>query len=486
MKRSDTFFSLIQPIENKNSQNSIKFRQEGNKKYKENKIFDAIYNYNKAISFAQTKVDLALAYGNRSAAYFEAGKYEECLKSITFAKETGFPSNKMQQLNEREEKCNKLLKEKKQDPENYFWNYIKLSYPANKKIPWMIKDLEMRTTKEFGRGIYATRDLKVGDIICIEESRIHEINDKGFFKCCNNCAKTNMMNLIPCLKTANFMFCSTDCRDEFYEYADLSLKNFHKGIHFMNKLRKVFGGRENFIQFICNRQTCSIFDFDFRNINQANCLVNIYKCFWSSTQTHIPFIDMFQSPFSNFINYSIHEFHYKNENEVFARSKLPVSNIEKDIQFEKLCFTIFYALLNHSCLSNIDYVCINNTAIFYVKKPIEKNEQLFVAYGDMNMKQHANVLSIFGVFNCDCIACVENLSFHDPPYEDIVQVTKLFCITDFKIHSVSNAMEIISKLFAILNNCKRPISLERHLSNIYIKKIFYFLANVSIFPAQKI
>jgi tetratricopeptide (TPR) repeat protein len=196
---------LLKTIEYKSSNESQRHRACGNELYTQMRLYDAIFAYNCALACGETSLDLALAYGNRSAAYFVAGKYAECLKSIKLARESGYPANKIEKLNERERKCEDMMKIDQQDPENDLWHYTKLSYPANEKIPWMIEGLEMRKTEKSGRGIYTTRDLKAGDIICVEESKLHVINDEGYFKCCNNCTKTNMMNLIPCLKTGEFI-----------------------------------------------------------------------------------------------------------------------------------------------------------------------------------------------------------------------------------------------------------------------------------------
>jgi tetratricopeptide (TPR) repeat protein len=195
-------------LEEKNKHTSERYRNAGNKFYVQMRLYDAIFEYNHAIAFAETgSLDLALAYGNRSAAYFVAGKYAECLKSIELARESDYPASKMEKLDERQQKCEQFMEieeEQVPDPENDLWHYIKLSYPANEKIPWMIEGLEMRTTEKYGRGIYAKHDLKAGDIICIEESKLHLQDSQDIFKCCDNCSKSNMMNLIPCLKTGKF------------------------------------------------------------------------------------------------------------------------------------------------------------------------------------------------------------------------------------------------------------------------------------------
>lgn len=192
------------PIEVKSDIKSKEFREKGNKLYKNSEINDAILFFNMAINFAQSKENLAFAYGNRSAAYLETKKYKECLKNIKWARESGYPADKMEKLDERKEKCLKLMMESLQSkPEEDPWNYVKLSYPANEKIPWMIKDLEMRRTEKYGRGIYATRDLKPGDYVCVENISVaYSMYDReSFYRNCINCHKMKLLNLIPCTKT---------------------------------------------------------------------------------------------------------------------------------------------------------------------------------------------------------------------------------------------------------------------------------------------
>jgi hypothetical protein len=110
----------------------------------------------------------------------------------------GYPKDKIQKLNERKEKCKKLKRTTKKAKEE---DYIKLSYSANQKVPFVIEGIEVRVTEKFGRGIYTTRDLKPGDIIAIDTSQIGLIKHAKYNRCCN-CSKKSMFNLIPCLKTS--------------------------------------------------------------------------------------------------------------------------------------------------------------------------------------------------------------------------------------------------------------------------------------------
>lgn len=65
----------------KNDEKANEFRQEGNFLYKNKKIRDALVLYTKSIANASNEGDeLALGYGNRSAALFEMGFFKECLK----------------------------------------------------------------------------------------------------------------------------------------------------------------------------------------------------------------------------------------------------------------------------------------------------------------------------------------------------------------------------------------------------------------------
>lgn len=57
------------------------YRQKGNLSYKRKEIAEALEFYTRSVAIASDKgEELALAYGNRSAALFEKGFYKECLQ----------------------------------------------------------------------------------------------------------------------------------------------------------------------------------------------------------------------------------------------------------------------------------------------------------------------------------------------------------------------------------------------------------------------
>jgi hypothetical protein len=123
--------------------------------------------------------------------------------NIQWARENEYPADKIQKLNEREEKCKKLMAKEVKDPADDPLEFFKLSYPANPKIPFIVDCLEIRGTGKFSREIYTKRDLKAGDVIAIEDFGFSRMICMGQYNRCCLCLKVNMMNLIPCHQTCN-------------------------------------------------------------------------------------------------------------------------------------------------------------------------------------------------------------------------------------------------------------------------------------------
>jgi len=172
----------------------------GNVRFQAKNYLFALNHYNRSLAYAKSKSVAALTYGNRSAVFFNVQLYKECLENIQLARENGYPANKLSKLIEREAKCKELMTAPKTDA---IWDFFKLSYPANEKIPWIVDCVEMKWTEKYGRGIYAKQDLKAGDIICVEDAFFnYTFFDKyNTYFHCYNCFDSNKMNLIPCDKT---------------------------------------------------------------------------------------------------------------------------------------------------------------------------------------------------------------------------------------------------------------------------------------------
>lgn len=187
-------------IEKKNDDKAAEFRRTGNIKYQQGKLTLALIDYNKSIAYAKSKEVIALGYANRSAVYFEYKRYKDCLKNIEWAFENNYPQEKVANLLDRKARCEKLVEsESLGDP----WSFFNLSYPANEKIPWIVDCIALRNGRS-GHEIYATRDLKAGDVICVEEPIVPLMKAESCYARCRNCWKSAFFNLIPCARNGRY------------------------------------------------------------------------------------------------------------------------------------------------------------------------------------------------------------------------------------------------------------------------------------------
>lgn len=192
-------------LEAKSNAQAIKFRKEGNEEYNKGNFLSAINSYNESLCDAETCTELALAYGNRSAVYFEIKLYSECLQNIELAMCHKFPKKKIAQLLERKNKCLKQLESfGNVDPSDEVKSFFTLSHPPNPKIPFVVDCVEIKRDDTYGRGIYATKDLNPGDILAIEPPIMTILYDCARYVHCCNCFKINNFNLIPCKFTSEF------------------------------------------------------------------------------------------------------------------------------------------------------------------------------------------------------------------------------------------------------------------------------------------
>jgi len=291
-------------------------RELGNQFYNSGKMFKALVFYNKSIAYSSSKEVLSLGYANRSAVYLSIECKEECLKNIEWARENGYKS--LSRLDEREEKCKKLPQFEWKNVVENPWNFFKLSYPANEKIPWIVDCVEVQTTEKYGRGIYATHDLKAGDIISVEEPLLL-LEDSGFCKHCMNCHKTCLLNLIPCAQTSSMMFCSTDCMDVFYSKCIEMKSALNLDMQMLTQLAEPFGGYKKLDEFIneTNLQELkkTIFDYDFSNPQDPDYKRNLMTCYLSLSSKENSYVDKSTLDISKYVS-------TKTVNHLFGKLKL--------------------------------------------------------------------------------------------------------------------------------------------------------------------
>lgn len=193
----------------KSNEKAEKSRNEGNKFYVDRNFHDAIEKYNESLCFAVKGSEAyGMAFANRSAVYFEMKMFEKCLKNIELAKSNGYPEKNFSILDKRVMKCEEQIKagnEVKKDESPF--EFIKLSYKANPKLPFVADCLQLKSSEKFGRFIITNQDLKVGDIVAIEKPKFGIIkSDSRYETClesnkylrCSYCLKDNLLDLIPC------------------------------------------------------------------------------------------------------------------------------------------------------------------------------------------------------------------------------------------------------------------------------------------------
>lgn len=174
--------------------------EEANKLFTQSKFYDALAAYNKCLCHAEPgSIEIPLAFAGRSEVYFTMKLYLKCMNNIFAAKEAGFglPAEEALVIDYREKQCRQLMFESSSDPSDVLWNFLKLSYPADKKIPFIIDGLALRDNEKFGRHVVTTRDLYPGDVIAIEETSFNFLCPDAVYTKCFNCLNSNMLDLLP-------------------------------------------------------------------------------------------------------------------------------------------------------------------------------------------------------------------------------------------------------------------------------------------------
>lgn len=199
----------------KDEESALLYRIEGNHFLKKKKFFETLLSYNQSLCNATPdSEEMGFAYSNRSIVYLDVHEYKLCLDNIELARASAYPASKLPVLEAREEKCKRIIEgiKKTEGVDTFF----KLSHPANQKIPFIAKCLELRKNKQFGRHIITNKgklkhyvgfhifdcanfftDLQSGDIIAIEEPFFKSADGDGIFTRCTFCLRSNKMSLIP-------------------------------------------------------------------------------------------------------------------------------------------------------------------------------------------------------------------------------------------------------------------------------------------------
>ena len=137
-------------------------------------------------------------------------RYKHCLNNIKLAVKNRGKWTKL--LKQRMKLCYRAIG--KHGMKNEFKppkEFLKLTYSANPKIPYIVNCLEVQKSRNgIGFNITTTQDLKIGDILAIEEpfctsalstrDVVTQLNTEKrvVYKRCHHCHKDNFLDLIKC------------------------------------------------------------------------------------------------------------------------------------------------------------------------------------------------------------------------------------------------------------------------------------------------
>lgn len=442
----------------KSNEKSEKLRAEANRLYVQKKFYDALLKYNESLCFAVPESEnMGLAYANRAAVYFEMKLYDKCLNNIKMAKQNQYPEASIEVLKKREEKCRDSMKQQKSRVATDPWSFFKLSYPANKKLPFIADCLELKVDNKYGKHIVTNRALKVGDIVAIDDptfkvikadSRYSTCFDSNAFQRCGNCLNDNLLCLIPCSSCTKTMYCSIDCmnsaqqRHHQYECEiidELLTTNMHMVLRMFFEGLSLFNGDINEMESYLRRydDTMTVYEIDFKSKDDKERLKKMFLATLSLVSSTVLFEEISLDDYENMFEKTEKLEKLWDSKEYFIKiilSKLVQVNILyvhgiggwslKNYEVEDAeqpknpslyqqvlangCY-LFCSLLNHSCAPNIKRLNVADKVVVIVSRAIESGQQLFDSYrpnfnNQPKDKRQEALMQDYG-FTCDCEAC---------------------------------------------------------------------------------
>lgn len=215
---------------------SIKFREAGNDIYKKKGHDSTIHreiltNYSQSIAFAPKDTEeLVLGYSNRSVILMHLHRYNEALVDI----ETTLKLTKSNELKEkvqaRKKKCLELIEEENlarlaknldlRDNGNQENSAPRLTNSkSSAALPCASESVGLAYSETFGRHLVATRDIKPGEILIVEDGQV--CCPAPLFIYCSHCLKM-AWNGIPCDDCVLSLYCSETCKNKaLNEYHDI-------------------------------------------------------------------------------------------------------------------------------------------------------------------------------------------------------------------------------------------------------------------------
>ncbi|XP_023937250.1 SET and MYND domain-containing protein 4 [Bicyclus anynana] len=201
----------------KNDNLSILYRNLGNISFQERKHHKAWQYYNLALSNATLcSENYCLALSNRSAAFYEMKKYNECIKDIESVLLLEYPKKILGKLMKRRELCNEALAIVIPNDEYLLDDILEMKCTKDSRYVAAGNKLEVVYSAEMGRHVIAKEDIKVGEVLAVEDPYFRLLLKSQLLCWCSYCL-SRQMNLLPCDSCSLALYCSTECKDNAWK-----------------------------------------------------------------------------------------------------------------------------------------------------------------------------------------------------------------------------------------------------------------------------
>ncbi|KAJ6646435.1 Histone-lysine N-methyltransferase ASHR1 [Pseudolycoriella hygida] len=466
----------LQKLDIPNGQSiSQDLRVRGDSFFENGYLFEALECYNKSLCVAQTNSDILSAYECRSIVYLKAEEYKLCLDNIELAcKYCDNASERLTILDERKKACLKLMRFDRPNCDSEPWNFFRLSYDANEKLPFIVDCLKLHNNKKFGRSIITTQDLQPGDIIAIDEPFFKTVTYESAHTRCINCLKPNKLNLMPSTISETAMFCSEECMEIASKtYADTTNKMHDIKQRMLFEALVICGGSFSKLKELMDASDLkkeTIFSYDLSNPDDPLFKQNLLKSSMSLAQAKNVSADVINYLSHHPVLETIKDQRDKEIAETFLLRCFRILAVNsfgiewlvpsrpqdhtKDTIVTKragqaLC--LFGSLMNHSCIPNVDRVFVQNKFVFFVRRPIFKGQQLFISYGSLFLDmpreiRQQNLKDEYG-FWCCCEACVRDYPTSAVyPWTGVpIVISELSVANGWKDEFKKNCLKIVKK-----------------------------------------
>lgn len=389
-------------------------RLEGKLLYGECKYFDAMKKFNRALKLAPNdSEELGLAYANRSLCFFRLNMLEECLIDVEMAKKSNYPKHLMHKLHDRSVMCSNLLNANNYEQQQLNAQAPVLSFDEHEDFAGVANCLDIESDDIYGNHVVTTIDLEIGQTILVE--RAHSIVDrnpesKGRDRCMH-CFK-ECTNLIPCKMCVNGLFCNEKCMNESFHkfHCTLWIPEPDK-IRFRLVMEMFFRMNAAFSDFNDLMKTLELLhsdDDDFPELTKEQIdfamILQVAHNHEKKTQEQLDTLKTIANHCFNAVIRSIPYFKGKfvelKKRRFLQHLMLHLCHISKQSYYmHELVFNndhtkllectfngygsaifAFGNYINHSCVPNVYWICVDNRLVCKVIRPIKKGEQIFRCY----------------------------------------------------------------------------------------------------------